>query len=106
MLRPVCASRAFALILRGKRVLASATDKTLQLQFSGYGSTVDVVAASLARIQLRKSLEDWDDQDLHNVVDAFMDERFPTCYVRNLFFCLMQGDTPLLVRSRIHLTAD
>ena len=51
---------------------------TLQAQFSGYGSTSQVVARCLDKLALKESLEHWSDETVELVVEAFTDEKFPT----------------------------
>lgn len=51
---------------------------TLQAQFSGYGSTSTVVARCLDRLQLKEPLQDWSNETVERVVNAFVDEKFPT----------------------------
>lgn len=56
---------------------------TLQAQFSGYGSTSNVVARCLDRLGLKEPLESWSDETLDSVVNAFVDEKFPTVIALN-----------------------
>lgn len=56
---------------------------TLQGQFSGYGSTAAVVARTLDRLGLKEPLEDWSDETIDRVVNAFTDEKFPTVIALN-----------------------
>lgn len=57
--------------------------ETLQGQFSGYGSTAKVVARTLDRMNLKEPLEHWSDETVHKVVQAFIDEKFPTVIALN-----------------------
>lgn len=74
--------------------------ETLQGQFSGYGSTSTVVARTLDRIGLKEPLEEWSsmflpslllhgvltyppDETIDRVVNAFIDEKFPTVIALN-----------------------
>ncbi|RMZ87369.1 hypothetical protein DV736_g5402, partial [Chaetothyriales sp. CBS 134916] len=57
--------------------------ETLQAQFSGYGSTAAVVARCLDRLQLKEPLEQWTDETVARVVNAFVDEKFPTVLALN-----------------------
>lgn len=57
--------------------------ETLQSQFSGYGSTSKVVARCLDRLDLKTPLQDWDDDTITLVVNAFIDEKFPTVIALN-----------------------
>lgn len=62
----------------------SSTVDTLQNQFSGYGSTSDLVARSLKDIQSSlPSLDQWTDDQLEMVVRAFTREKFPTVLALN-----------------------
>ena len=56
---------------------------TLQAQFSGYGSTSQVVARCLDRIGIKEPLEHWSDETIEKVVNAFTDEKFPTVIALN-----------------------
>ncbi|KAF9886306.1 hypothetical protein FE257_011565 [Aspergillus nanangensis] len=57
--------------------------ETLQGQFSGYGSTSSTVARCLDRIALKEPLEAWSDETVEKVVEAFIDEKFPTVFALN-----------------------
>ncbi|KAK0337658.1 hypothetical protein LTR91_009542 [Friedmanniomyces endolithicus] len=57
--------------------------ETLQGQFSGYGSTSAVVARTLDRLALKQPLQEWDDKTIELVVNAFVDEKFPTVIALN-----------------------
>jgi ribosome-binding ATPase YchF (GTP1/OBG family) len=57
--------------------------ETLQGQFSGYGSTSTTVARCLDRIGLKEPLEEWSDETIERVVQAFIDEKFPTVFALN-----------------------
>ncbi|KIV97692.1 hypothetical protein PV10_01406 [Exophiala mesophila] len=63
-------------------IKANAVD-TLQAQFSGYGSTSNIVARCLDRLQLKQPLEEWSDATVAKVVEAFTDEKFPTVLALN-----------------------
>ncbi len=56
---------------------------TLQNQFSGYGSTSQIVARCLDRMALKEPLEKWSDETIERVVNAFTDEKFPTVIALN-----------------------
>lgn len=56
---------------------------TLQGQFSGYGSTRDTVARCLDKLALKEPLEHWSDETVEKVVNAFVDEKFPTVLALN-----------------------
>ncbi|KAK6841787.1 GTP-binding protein [Apiospora arundinis] len=63
-------------------VKASAVD-TLQSQFSGYGSTSQLVARTLDKLALKEPLEHWSEETVDRVVAAFTDEKFPTVIALN-----------------------
>ena len=56
---------------------------TLQAQFSGYGSTSQTVARCLDRLNLKEPLENWSNETVEQVVNTFVDEKFPTVYALN-----------------------
>lgn len=56
---------------------------TLQGQFSGYGSTSSIVARCLDKLNLKEPLEQWSDETVQVVVEAFIDEKFPTVFALN-----------------------
>ena len=57
--------------------------ETLQNQFSGYGSTPQIVARTLDRLKLKEPLESWLPETINSVVNAFTDEKFPTVIALN-----------------------
>ncbi|KAF8429242.1 P-loop containing nucleoside triphosphate hydrolase protein [Tirmania nivea] len=61
---------------------ATAAD-TLQTQFSGYGSTSNIVSRCLDKLSLKEPLEQWSDETVELVVNAFVDEKFPTICALN-----------------------
>nr|POE80966.1 putative gtp-binding protein [Quercus suber] len=67
---------------RHTAIKASAVD-TLQGQFSGYGSNAAVVARTLDKLALKQPLQDWSDETVELVVNAFVDEKFPTVIALN-----------------------
>lgn len=67
---------------RHTAVKATAVE-TLQNQFSGYGSNSAVVARTLDRLGIKQSLQDWDNDTVEAVVNAFVDEKFPTVIALN-----------------------
>lgn len=70
--------------IRRRHVAVKATAvETLQAQFSGYGSTAKVVARTLDRLALKEPLEEWSDETIDRVVNAFTDEKFPTVIALN-----------------------
>lgn len=56
---------------------------TLQGQFSGYGATSTIVARFLDKMGLKSALETWDNDTVEAVVNAFIDEKFPTVIALN-----------------------
>lgn len=70
--------------IKRRHVAVKATPvDTLAAQFSGYGATAAVVARTLDRLALKVPLQDWDDATVARVVDAFVDEKFPTVLALN-----------------------
>ncbi|KAL2263461.1 hypothetical protein VTK26DRAFT_6668 [Humicola hyalothermophila] len=70
--------------IRRRHIAVKATAvETLQNQFSGYGSTSAVVARTLDRLGLKEPLEDWTEETIDRVVNAFTDEKFPTVIALN-----------------------
>jgi len=57
--------------------------ETLQNQFSGYGSTAPVVARTLDRLALKEPLEEWSEATVEQVVNMFIDVKFPTVLALN-----------------------
>ena len=59
---------------------------TMQAMLSGYGANRNLIAKFLSKVQIGKTLPEWDViLDLPVVVDVFLDERFPTVIVSPLF---------------------
>ncbi|OCK91953.1 GTP-binding protein [Cenococcum geophilum 1.58] len=70
--------------IKRRHVAVKATAvETLQNQFSGYGSTATVVARCLDKLGLKEPLQDWSDETIGTVVNAFTDEKFPTVIALN-----------------------
>ncbi|KAJ4203818.1 hypothetical protein NW759_015020 [Fusarium solani] len=67
---------------RHQAIKATATE-TLQAQFSGYGATSTIVNRALDRCGIKEPLEDWSDETVERVVNAFIDEKFPTVIALN-----------------------
>jgi ribosome-binding ATPase YchF (GTP1/OBG family) len=61
----------------------SSAVETLQGQFSGYGATGALIARFLDKLNLKAPLETWDDATIEMVVNAFIDEKFPTVIALN-----------------------
>lgn len=73
---------AFFALISNNSLEANAVD-TLQNQFSGYGSTSQVIARCLDKIALKEPLEHWSDETIEKVVNTFTDEKFPTVIALN-----------------------
>lgn len=56
---------------------------TLQKQFAGYGSNYATVARFMDKLALKEPLEDWSNETVELVVNAFIDEKFPTVFALN-----------------------
>ncbi|KAF2644089.1 P-loop containing nucleoside triphosphate hydrolase protein [Massarina eburnea CBS 473.64] len=70
--------------IKRRHVAVKATAvETLQNQFSGYGSTSATVARTLDRLALKQPLQDWSNETIERVVNAFTDEKFPTVIALN-----------------------
>ena len=63
----------------------ASTVETLLGQFSGYGANGAVIARTLDRIPAvaKQPLQEWDEGALRRVVEAFVDEKFPTVLALN-----------------------
>ncbi|KAI9205513.1 P-loop containing nucleoside triphosphate hydrolase protein [Polychytrium aggregatum] len=70
-------------IVRRHVAIKALPAETLQNQFSGYGSTVSLCHRFMEKCGIKEALETWDDDTLHAIVDAFLDERFPTVIALN-----------------------
>ncbi|RKP07409.1 P-loop containing nucleoside triphosphate hydrolase protein [Thamnocephalis sphaerospora] len=70
-------------IVRRHLATKSTSIETLHAQFSGYGTPQTVVARFMDRMALAEPLDAWDEATVHQVVDHFLDERFPTIIVLN-----------------------
>ncbi|KAF4125680.1 ribosome-binding ATPase [Geosmithia morbida] len=57
--------------------------ETLQGQFSGYGATTATVNRTLDRAGIKEPLEDWSNETVEHIVNAFVDEKFPTVIALN-----------------------
>lgn len=56
---------------------------TLQKQFAGYGSTQQTVSRFMDKLAIKEPLEDWSNETVEVVVNAFIDEKFPTVFALN-----------------------
>ncbi|KAF7556230.1 hypothetical protein G7046_g6371 [Stylonectria norvegica] len=68
---------------RRHQAIKATAIETLQGQFSGYGATSTVIIRALDRINLKEPLEDWSNETVERVVNAFVDEKFPTVIALN-----------------------
>jgi ribosome-binding ATPase len=70
--------------IKRRHVAVKATAvETLAAQFSGYGASPKVVARVLDRLALKEPLQEWSDATVDRVVNAFVDEKFPTVIALN-----------------------
>lgn len=71
--------------IRRRHVAVKATAvETMQAQLSGYSANAQIVARALDRAGVRNvPLEDWDEPTIDRVVEAFVDEKFPTVIALN-----------------------
>ncbi|CAI6332845.1 unnamed protein product [Periconia digitata] len=70
--------------IKRRHIAVKATPvETLQNQLSGYGSNSKIVARTLDRISLKEPLPEWSEATITRVVEAFVDEKFPTVLALN-----------------------
>ncbi|KAF8985082.1 hypothetical protein BGZ46_006044 [Entomortierella lignicola] len=69
--------------IQSKDRLEASTAETLHNQLSGYGATLLIVQKTLDRSGVKESMDTWDKETIKKVVDAFLDERFPTVIALN-----------------------
>ncbi|KAG0317271.1 hypothetical protein BGZ99_006413 [Dissophora globulifera] len=70
-------------IVRRHIAIKASTAETMHTQLSGYGATLLLVQRSLDRSGVKESMDTWDKETVRKVVDAFLDERFPTVIALN-----------------------
>ena len=70
-------------IVRRHIAVKASTAETLQNQFSGYGSNISLVNRFLSKMKKKTPLNEWSEDDIHECVDAFLDERFPMIIALN-----------------------
>lgn len=70
-------------IKRRHTAIKASPVETLSGQFSGYGANPTIVARTLDKLALKQPLQDWDDDTIRRVVNAFVDEKFPTVLALN-----------------------
>lgn len=70
---------------RRHTAVKASTVETLQGQFSGYGANSTIINRTLDRVPAiaKQPLQDWDDGTVEKVVEAFVDEKFPTVIALN-----------------------
>ncbi|KAG0244262.1 45.2 kDa GTP-binding protein [Mortierella sp. GBAus27b] len=76
-------NKRWSQIVRRHVAVKASTAETLHAQFSGYGATLLIVQRSLDRSGIKDHLDTWDKETLKKMVDAFLDERFPTIIALN-----------------------
>ncbi|KAL1297256.1 hypothetical protein AAFC00_004815 [Neodothiora populina] len=57
--------------------------ETLRAQFSGYGANRDIVARVIDKLGIKEPLDQWSDELVEQVVNTFVDEKFPTVVALN-----------------------
>ncbi|KAG9062585.1 hypothetical protein KI688_004887 [Linnemannia hyalina] len=70
-------------IVRRHVAVKASTAETLHNQFSGYGATLSLVQKSLDRSGVKEPMDTWEKETILKIVDAFLDERFPTVIALN-----------------------
>ncbi|KAF9140850.1 hypothetical protein BGX30_005878 [Mortierella sp. GBA39] len=70
-------------IVRRHVAVKASTAETLHNQFSGYGATLSLVQKSLDRSGIKEPMDTWEKETILKIVDAFLDERFPTVIALN-----------------------
>ena len=72
--------------------IEASTAETLHTQLSGYGATLVIVQRTLDRSGVKDAMDTWEKETIKKVVDAFLDERFPTIIVsiavwKTIYWC-------------------
>lgn len=57
--------------------------ETLRAQFSGYGANRDIIARVIDKLAIKEPLDQWSDELVEQVVNTFVDEKFPTVVALN-----------------------
>ncbi|KAF9911618.1 hypothetical protein BX616_010539 [Lobosporangium transversale] len=70
-------------IVRRHVAVKASTAETLHNQLSGYGATLKLVQRTLDRSGVKEAMDTWDKETIKKVVDAFLEERFPTVFALN-----------------------
>ena len=70
-------------VRRRHTAVKATAQETLRGQFSGYGATATVINRTLDRAAVKEHLEDWSNETVAHVVNAFVDEKFPTIIALN-----------------------
>ncbi|KAF9540035.1 hypothetical protein EC957_004702 [Mortierella hygrophila] len=76
-------NKRWSQIVRRHVAVKASTAETLHNQFSGYGATLSLVQKSLDRSGVKEPMDTWEKETILKVVDAFLDERFPTVIALN-----------------------
>lgn len=70
--------------IRRRHVAAKSTAvETMLAQLAGYSANQKLVARTLDKLALKEPLEDWTEDTVDRVVEAFVDEKFPTVIALN-----------------------
>ncbi|KAF8930325.1 hypothetical protein BGZ47_000608 [Haplosporangium gracile] len=76
-------NKRWSQIVRRHVAVKASTAETLHNQFSGYGATLLLVQKSLDRSGVKEPMDTWEKETITKIVDAFLDERFPTVIALN-----------------------
>ncbi|KAH7043750.1 P-loop containing nucleoside triphosphate hydrolase protein [Linnemannia elongata] len=76
-------NKRWSQIVRRHVAVKASTAETLHNQFSGYGATLSLVQKSLDRSGVKEPMDTWEKETIIKIVDAFLDERFPTVIALN-----------------------
>ncbi|KAG0282085.1 hypothetical protein BGZ96_000846 [Linnemannia gamsii] len=76
-------NKRWSQIVRRHVAVKASTAETLHNQFSGYGATLSLVQKSLDRSGIKEPMDTWEKETIIKIVDAFLDERFPTIIALN-----------------------
>ncbi|KAF9079695.1 hypothetical protein BGX29_007942 [Mortierella sp. GBA35] len=76
-------NKRWSQIVRRHTAVKASTAETLHNQFSGYGATLSLVQKTLDRSGIKEPMDSWEKETIKKIVDAFLDERFPTVIALN-----------------------
>ncbi|KAF9155484.1 hypothetical protein BG015_009676 [Linnemannia schmuckeri] len=76
-------NKRWSQIVRRHVAVKASTAETLHNQFSGYGATLSLVQKSLDRSGVKEPMDTWEKETITKIVDAFLEERFPTVIALN-----------------------